>query len=259
MNKLSTKPITLFIAATHGDEPIGVALLDELSKKTGDQISYESLIANPVALEQDKRYTETDLNRVAPGDIKSSIYEIKRAAEIIGQFEKYKYVIDIHQTKVNDRIIIIIPKLTRESLALALAFDINEIIIWPSAKKKESSKPLVYFAPYGIEIECGTKNSFKKTLQALERITVNFLRNGHLNIEKNFASLQTEMERKNFYLVYNRISKNEVKGINLQDFEEVNTGKEKFTPLLFGAHQGLIGYKMKKLNLQEVLKYKYIK
>ena len=242
----------LFIAGTHGDEPIGSALLEKLSSKSDISALYESVVGNPRALAQHKRFTEVDLNRVAPGDIDSPIYEIRRADELVTLFKQSDYIIDFHETKANDRIIIIITRLSRESLALALAFNIDDILIWPSSSPNVNKGPLVRYAQFGIEIECGTKNSFEFTLMNLEKIVTKFLKNEVLRVNDNLSLPPTKMKQKKFYLVYGQIDPREVEGIDLQDFKQIDTGREKFTALLFGKHQGLNGYKMRALDSQDV-------
>lgn len=242
----------LFIAGTHGDEPIGAFLLEKLSNQYDISTLYKSVIGNSRAFAQNRRFTEADLNRVAPGDAESSIYEVVRASELVGLFKQFDYVIDLHETKANDRIVIIIPRLCRQSLALALSLDINEVLIWPSPSPNATTGPLVQYAPFGIEIECGTKSSFEGTLENLVKTAVIFLKNGVLQVEDNLLLPPTKVELKNFFLVYDKIDPREVDGIDLQDFEKVDTGHEKFIALLFGKHQGIKGYKMRALDSRDV-------
>lgn len=253
MNISSIDKKILFIVGTHGDESIGPALLKQLSDQRGPVSLYESVIGNPRALAQNKRFTEADLNRVAPGNPSSPIYEVARAFELVSLFKKFDYVVDFHETKANDRIVAIIPRLSRESLALAFSLDVKDILIWPSSTSNTTTGPLVQYAPYGIEIECGTKSSFENTLKKLEEVIKKFLQSGVSLIEGNLSSPTTDFGEKRFYLVYDRIDPHEVTGINLQDFGTVDTGRERFIALLFGKHQGLIGYKMRSLDSREVL------
>lgn len=242
----------LFVAGTHGDEPIGPALLEKLSSQRDLAALYESVLANPRALAQNKRFIEVDLNRVAPGDAQSPVYEIKRAAELTTLFKQFDWVVDFHETKANDRVVIIIPRLSRQALALALSFNIDEILVWPPSSPNATTGPLVQYAPAGIEIECGTKNSFGRTLNNLAEVVTEFLKDGVLRVEDNLPLPPAKMEQKKFYLVYGRIEPCEVEGINLQDFGEIDTGREKFTALLFGKRQGLNGYKIRVVDSQNI-------
>ncbi len=243
----------LFIAATHGDESIGPALLENLSDREDIQGLYESIIGNPRALSEGKRFLDVDLNRSAPGDSTSETYEMVRASELVASFKKFDYIIDLHETKANDRIVVIIPRLCRESFALALAFDIKEILIWPPSSPDVKTGPLVQYAEFGIEIESGTKSSSKETLGRLQKIVTSFLKEGVGRVARNLSSLDRGIESRDFYLVYGKINPADVADVDLRDFEEVDAGHERFTPLLFGKHQGLIGYKMRKIDGAHVL------
>ncbi|MEK7532332.1 MAG: succinylglutamate desuccinylase/aspartoacylase family protein [Patescibacteria group bacterium] len=242
----------LFIAGTHGDEPIGSTLLKKLSNQGDVAALYESVIGNPRALAQNKRFIEADLNRAAPGDATSPVYEVARASELVELFKRFDYVVDFHETKANDHLVIIIPRLSRESLALALSFDIDKVLIWPPSSSLITTGPLVQCTPFGIEIECGTKSSFESTLRSIEEVTIKFLKNGVFDVDDNLSPQPTRMEQKKFYLVYGRIEPREIEGVDLQDFGMVDTGREKFIALLFGKHKGLTGYKMRALDSQKV-------
>ncbi|MFA5154985.1 MAG: succinylglutamate desuccinylase/aspartoacylase family protein [Patescibacteria group bacterium] len=251
--KYADRKKILIVAGTHGNEPIGLALLKKLTRQSSLK-NYKTVIGNPRAVQQNIRFSETDLNRAAPGNEKSKIYEIKRAAQLMKLFKKFDYIIDIHETKANNRIVIILPKLSRESLALALTFKIKTILIWPPSSKKIKSGPLTQYVKSGLEIECGTKQSFALTLEKLTKIITEFLKNQMQITDDDLLLTSKNIEQKNFYLVYDKIKTSEVKGLFLKDLKPIKTKRDKFIPLLFGAHQGLTGYKMKKLNRQILLK-----
>ena len=244
---------TLFVVGTHGDESLGPELIKRLLDNPEVLTKFKSVIGNPSALAQNKRFIDADLNRVAPGDEKSSKYEVARASKLIKLFKQFDYVVDFHESKANDRIVIIIPRLCRQSLALALSFNIDEILVWPPSSSDAITGPLVQYTPFGIEIECGTKKSFKLGLDKLESIVIAFLEKGVRCVQKNFLLPQAGFEIKKFYLVYGRIDPSEVKGIDLRDFGHVDIEGEQFIPLLFGKHKGNIGYKMRSLDSEEIL------
>jgi len=56
----------LFIVATHGDEKIGVEVIERLRTKKLDRF-FDYLVANPKALEKNTRFIDVDLNRSYPG------------------------------------------------------------------------------------------------------------------------------------------------------------------------------------------------
>lgn len=244
---MPNKPV-LFVACTHGDEPIGKATIEDIMRHEGENSRFDFVIANPKALAAQKRFVEVDLNRSAPGNADSSLYEERRAFELQKLFQKYPYVIDLHQTQANDRIVVIISKLTREALALALSFDIEEILIWPSGSLNTVGGPLMQYKDYGIEIESGTKTSFDVTRKKLKEILLKFLSDGINRVHPDFSSESCEMKKRKFYLVYERINPEEVEGVELEDFKEIQIQKERFIVLCFGRTQGLKGYKMRQVD-----------
>ena len=107
----------LLLAATHGDEPSSYEIIKDIRRtyKTLNK-KFDFIVANPRALRMSKRFLEQDLNRSAPGNIKSKIYEEKRAAEIKKITEKYKFVIDIHASNSKCGIVTIVPFPTIENI-----------------------------------------------------------------------------------------------------------------------------------------------
>lgn len=103
----------LLITATHGDEPSSLEVVKKIKKVKHNLVDkFDLLIANPKALKLSQRFTEKDLNRCAPGNIKSCIYEERRAAEIISLSTGYNFAIDVHASTSNCGIITIIPNPT---------------------------------------------------------------------------------------------------------------------------------------------------
>ena len=95
----------LIIICTHANEKYGL----EVQKQIGSK--YEFLIGNPLAMEKNIRFVESDLNRSFPGNI-SGTYEEKRAVEILKVIKKYEFIIDLHSTSENHPLIGIITKPT---------------------------------------------------------------------------------------------------------------------------------------------------
>lgn len=242
---------TLIVAGTHGDEAVGVKALEKLFKKSNLINKFDSLIANPKATDKGVRFIDADLNRVFPGKKHSSKYEVRRAYYLSKIFKRYKYIIDLHQTLINDRIVIIIANLTVNSLRLALALPIKEILIWPSLSLGKSAATLTELVNYGVEIECGVKNLFTKNLQKLVKILVGFI------IEKNKlvspSNIKRESLKRKFYLVYEKIKPQEVKGKKLIDFGIIKNKQETFIALLFGRHTKILGYKMRRVDTKWIL------
>lgn len=236
----------LFIGATHGDEGFSVEVLRKLEQKyPKDQFGYDWIVGNPEASKKGVRFTEADLNRVAPGNPKSSIYEERRAAEIMDEAKKSGFVIDIHGTVADCGIVTIIPYPTLSNLVLASLLDIQRNVLWYS-KVSLQKGPLVQFMDCpGIEIECGPKSSEVVQLD-LELVLSKFLE------RQNNSSLVDYIQRlkdKEFYSVYDPLPEN---GEIYTDFTLSQNDEEEFYPFLSNQYPGLACYKMKRIVFEDL-------
>ena len=84
----------LVIGGMHGNEPLGIALVKSLAQEPIDNV--DAIFANQKAIANDCRFINSDLNRSFPGDSKSSVYENRRAAEILKMTKDYDLVLDFH-------------------------------------------------------------------------------------------------------------------------------------------------------------------
>ena len=180
----------LILYQTHGNETIGKDIV-ELLKITYPNITElcDFVVGNPKAADKNIRFTECDLNRVAPGNINSNLYEERRASELISLFESYKYIIDIHETLSSDDIMLIIPNNSDAHLIGCNFCPVEKVIIWPSSNS-EKNNPLVSFSPYGFELEIGTKNSYqekqKTGVEIIYQTITNIVANKNTNIKYDY-------------------------------------------------------------------------
>ncbi len=238
----------LFIGATHGDETIGVEVLQKLDQSEFD---FDSVIGNPPALSKGTREFEADLNRSAPGDLDSSIYEKRRAAELIKKSENYRYTIDLHGSIKNTGIFIIITNPTLENFKLASMFKISRIVLWPSITKEQQGSLSEFFS-CGIEIESGEKNN-PRIKNKLELILTDFLKN---YLEREKIGWRERLKQKKIYLMYEPLKKSECPiSIELKEFVEVKIKNKTFTPIFIGSYdyENILAYKLKKINLEQAL------
>ena len=235
----------LFITATHGDEGFSEDVFRNLAcRYPKNKYGYDLTVGNPKALKKGVRYIEVDLNRSAPGNLTSSIYEERRAAQIMELSKKYKFVIDIHGTVADSGIVIIIPYPTLSNLLLASMLPIKRNVIW-YAKSSLKKGPLVQFmyCP-GIEIGCGPKSSeqLKKDLRTVLSTFLEIRARGNLNqFIDNFKG-------KTFYNVYDKLDED---GSNYADFTLTKKGDEEFYPFLANQYPKIACYKMKKINFED--------
>ena len=229
-----TKKI-LFISATHGNEKLGVDVLKKIKNNSlGDK--FDSLIGNPQALQKNKRFIDSDLNRIFPGR-KTGNYEERRAVEIISIAKKYDWVIDLHGSASPTGIFIIITKFSLENLLLAIRFDIKKIVIW--AETPECVGSLSTFMPTGIEIESGYRDDpiIKKDL---EKKIENFL----MKLDEKIDPAE-ELKKKEIFYYAGKLKKSEAKRPRgLRNWKKVND----YYPLFVGGqYSDLWCYKFKKI------------
>jgi len=234
----------LFIGATHGDETIGVKVLENLEKNRND---FDWIIGNPKAFELGEREYEGNLNRSAPGQLDSSNYALRRAAEIIKQSKEYRYTIDVHGTPKETDVFAIICNLNPENFRLASMLNVDRIVYWPSFSD-ELQGPLCEYFPCGLELECGPKDD-PETQKKLESIINDFLNNQDV-LEKQ--DWQAELSKRNVYEVYGSLKKPSENG--LEDFVETEVEGEQFTPLLAGRYKnnGIYCYKMRQMDIDKI-------
>ncbi len=236
----------LLIAATHGDEPIGVRTLESLEKKRDD---FDWIIGNPPAYEENKRFTEADLNRSAPGMFTGATYESRRAAEITSLAKQYDYTIDLHGAPQDCGIFTLLTNPSEANLRLAAMIDLDRIVIWP-AITPDLSGPLSEFFPVGLEIECGLKDD-PQTQIKLERVLTDLLENREVLARQDASKT---LKQKEIYEVYGELRGDP--GVKLKEFQEVTIAGETFFPLLIGAYDDAYGvtcYKLKKRSAQSLL------
>lgn len=240
---------TLFITALHGDEGFGVEILQKIEKDyPREKYNYDWIIGNPEAYKQNVRFTKEDLNRVAPGNINSDIYEQKRAAEIIDLSKNYSCIVDIHGTNAKSGIFTLIPNPKIENLLLASMLPIKNNVIWAAKVSLEKGPVTQYTQCPAVEIECGPKTS--PEIQAdLEKIIAKILENSNSGLN----SLNENTKDKVFYQVYGSIENADTS--NMNEFEETEFNGEKFYPLLINSYKSGSARKMKKVDFFETLGY----
>ncbi len=236
----------LFISGSHGDEGFSSDVFRNLAKRyPKNEFGYDRIVGNPRALKKNVRYTDADLNRSAPGDITSAIYEERRAAQIINLSKKYKIVIDVHGTIANCGIVTIIPYPTLQNLVLAAMLPIKKNIIWYTRSSLKKG-PLVQFTDCpAIEIECGSKSS-EQTKKDLENILGKFL---ETRTKGSLDSLIDNLRSKEFYKVYEQLDDDGEKYI---DFQLAKKGNKDFYPFMSSQYPGTACYKMKKISFEKL-------
>lgn len=99
----SKGPSVVIIGALHGNEPIGVIIIEKLKKiLKKEEINGEIylILGNPKAYKSRKRYLDCDLNRIFHLKFNEKLnIEEKRALELAPLLKKADYLLDIHSTQ----------------------------------------------------------------------------------------------------------------------------------------------------------------
>ena len=229
----------LLIAATHGDERIGLEVAKQLEDRSLGKY-FDVLIANPEALKQNKRFIDVDLNRSYPGNINSPKREERLAAENLLIARDYKYVIDIHEASQGKDDFIIIPRDKIGNIFPVYLLGLERILLWP-----DPFGPLGSILENTIELEFGSKNRDRnKIVKKATRIIFSFIK----DINKKMTLKQTHQ---NLYCVNGLMSVKEWKRapVKLVDFRKVKIDDENFLPLLTDQYifKGIKCYKMQEI------------
>jgi len=237
----------LFIGATHGDEPIGVDVLNELRQERSD---FDWIIGNEKAFPINTRTYTADLNRSAPGNLNSPIYEQRRSAELIALSNTYTYTIDLHGTDNDMDTFIIICNPKQENLELAALIDIPRIVIWP-AISEELKNPSSEFFACGLEIECGNQSA-PATATQLTSTLATFL-DTYKNASKQ--EIDERLQQREIYQVYDVLrSPSSIDPSSLTEFARVDDADdEPWYPLFIDAYNDIICYKMERVSVEDIL------
>ena len=159
----------LIVGGTHGNELIGIQLIKKLERQPelASRSSFEAmtLLANPAAINECRRYVQQDLNRSFYPDnlqnLTKSDYETTQARKIVDTFgangtTPVDIVIDLHSTTSSMGLTIIMSDLPFNLLLAAyLSLVKSDVRIYLLTKFLEESNSLTTIAPIGCTIEVG--------------------------------------------------------------------------------------------------------
>lgn len=228
----------LFIVCTHGNESAPLEVLKSIIKKYGEENfykNYDYIIANPKALEMNVRFTETDLNRIYPGNPESALYEERRATEILSYAKQFRYVIDLHTTTADSGIFTLVTKNTASNNELASKLFPKRVVIWESTSGRKTG-PITSFLDYACEIECSI--NYPGHLEDLEE-----------SIKRAIDITDKKTEKKEWYRVIGSIPKDkESMHYGLKDFHLIEYHEKSLYPLLTGQYPDKACYIMEKID-----------
>lgn len=248
------KPEVVIVGSLHGDELVGSRVIQAIEEYPLQKGTLITIIGNPDAIYQKKRFIEEDLNRCFPGK-RQGTHEQKLAHDITPFIRHADYCIDIHSTTTNTRRAVIIKKKTKEIKKLLSLFKPEHVVIMP---KGIGDGSLINFCKAGISLEYGTHKSRETYKESLRDASIILKKLGMIDskIEPSkrttqyYAVYGTEPKPRGFQMKrsimnFYAIKKGEVLG-TLNGRKVLS--QEAFYPILFGAraYKDIMGFKAKK-------------
>lgn len=168
---------TLFVVCQHGNEITPLRVIEKYFK---NRIDY--LVANKEALEKNKRFIDTDLNRSFLGN-KNGSKEEKIAYKLKKVLYEYDQIIDLHTTSVFSPIFIITTSLSLKHQELIDKLDIKRVVYMEKSIAKGNS--LIDNVSLGVSVEKGREGS-KNSLNSFKKFISEFLENKNPKIKKEY-------------------------------------------------------------------------
>lgn len=239
-------------AGTHGDEKIGLRVIDALKKLNINNGQLIFNIANPEAFMLDKRFVDQDLNRSFPGK-KNGNYEQRRAYELLPIIKSADIVIDIHSTTSELKDALIVTKINKKTKEYIEAISPKYVLIMKATK----NNALISNAKIGIAFEYGKDNEVKKVVDGIKNLLL------YLKVIKQLNK-KNKINRPIFFEIYKSILKpkgaklhRNIKNYKMIEKDEIYASLKKkkikafedFYPILFGEknYKDIFGFAGRKI------------
>lgn len=159
------EPDLAVVGSIHGDEPCGAHAVETLlAEQPAVEKPVKFIIANERALDRNVRYTETDMNRVFPGNPDAEAYETRLAYELLEEIDGCT-TLSMHSTQSYSRPFAIIDETgpLAETICPHLSID----VLVETGGFVENT--LVGYVDV-IEVECGLQGSQEAAENAVELV-----------------------------------------------------------------------------------------
>lgn len=160
------EPELALLGGVHGDEPCGVhaigALLDA---EPALERPVKCIVANERALDRNMRYTETDLNRVFPGDPDAPAYETRLARKVLDELQGCT-TLSMHSTQSYERPFALVEAMDPLTEMLAPYLSIDAVV---ETEIETFDNTLVSYVDV-IEVECGLQGTQEAADNAVELV-----------------------------------------------------------------------------------------
>lgn len=247
------KPLLAIVGCVHGGEKIGKKAIAELSKLKIKKGSLLTVIANPVAVKNNKRYIEKDLNRSFPGN-KNGCYEEKLAFQLRKELSACDYVVDIHSTTTDTKSLVILSKYNGVIKKFIECFNPKRVAL---INKETGKNSLIHHVKCGISFEYGSEGSRTALNEIVKDIKIIMDKLGMINYpHKNKNNTE-------FFKITNLIEKKSDMRVNpeINNFNLIKKGRliaqnennkiiaeKDFYPVLFGEknYKDIFGFMAEK-------------
>jgi predicted deacylase len=254
-SQILVSPKVLLNVCTHGNERVGLKIAEYfLNLKTikGELVIH---IANKKAVAAQKRYIDSDLNRVFPGRPNGN-YEEVLAYQLTPFIKSFDYVFDIHSTETGMKSTLIVTSIQKKIIPLLKSIAPKQVVYMSATK----SNALISQAKYGIAFEYGKDNdiqTYNETIRGIRRALVHLGLITDRRVTRKVKSLDLfnaycVLKKPKGYIVQSRI-KNFVlipKGTSIGTcrYKEDICAPVDFYPILFGrnTYKEIFGFMAKK-------------
>lgn len=235
------EPDLAVVGSIHGDEPCGAHAVETLlEEQPAVEKPVKFIIANERALDRNVRYTETDMNRVFPGDPDAEAYETRLAYELLQEIAGCR-TLSMHSTQSYSRPFAIIDETgpLAETICPHLSID----VLVETGGFVENT--LVGYVDV-VEIECGLQGSEEAADNAVELVREFLAAAGALSTPANVEATSVPV-----YKLQRLIPKEPGSSyaVHVENFERVDAGapyasiddkqmfaEESFYPVLMSSH-----------------------
>lgn len=219
-------PTSIIIAGVHGNEKCGVVAFEKILP--GLQINAGRVIfvhGNPRAIEESKRFTEANLNRMFKPDIllsenEKKSYEYQRAQFLKTFLNQSDVLLDIHASSSPDSKPFIICEANAKGVVEYLPVDLI-VTGFDTVEPGGTDYYMNSIGKIGISMECGYRDDAKSSLVAEEGIYAFLKARGHITNNKT-PKVQSHIH---MYDLYMTKTINFVLSKQFKDFEMISDGQ----------------------------------
>ena len=238
--KLPGKTTALF-AGIHGNEKVGVMVLERLEKDLTVKAGKVFLVyGNPPAIQADKRLLAKNLNRLFSAENQGDAYEDKRAQELMQVLDQCDAVLDIHSYNSIEG--------QQFSFCESNGYDVIQLMDFPIIVSRFNPDPTIHSRTVtgyvnknggvGICIECGTSNKAEEFFPLALKSSYQFLQYfGNIDPIVSYDSVERQFIG-NDRMLYKKT--NDFRFVkDFKDFEPLPEGK----PFAFDGDEALLAGK----------------